>query len=89
MAKKKATAEPTSPPSKPRGRPKSATPKKPTPIVMTIRARPEWEAWIDSACEAVKRETGLAINVDRTDVIDVALGQLAEKLGLPVPPPRY
>lgn len=73
---------------KPRGRPKSANPKPPTPIVMTIRGKPEWEIWLDGLREAVRSETGLS-RVERTDVVDIALRELAARLDQPEPPARY
>ncbi len=90
MPKRKLKPEPTSPPKAARGRPKSpGGPKPRTPIVITIRARPEWEAWLDEVCEKVREESGLSVNIDRTDAIDIALGRLATQLGMPKPPPRY
>jgi transposase len=86
MAKKTPRNEPG---SKPRGRPKSIDPKARVRIVMTIRAGEDWEAWVDEAKEALLRQTGLSIKLDRTAVIDAALGLLAEKLGLPAPPRRF
>jgi hypothetical protein len=86
MARKRAD-EPAA--ARPRGRPKSPEGPKPrTPIVVTIRAKPEWEEWLDSLCAALKRNSMVA-RVERTDAIDVALAQLASKMGLPEPPPRY
>jgi hypothetical protein len=86
MAKRNAES---STPSNPRGRPKSKNPKPTTPIVMTIRACPEWEAWIDGVREAMSKQAGFSLRIDRTDVVDSALGVLAERLGLTQPPPRY
>jgi len=91
MPKSKQPPEAITPEPKPaRGRPKSpGGPKPRTPIVVTIRAKPEWEAWLDDLCEEVSRRTGLGVKIDRTDSIDVALGVLASKLGIAAPPPRY
>jgi hypothetical protein len=72
-----------------RGRPKSADPKPTLPVVMTIRAREDWEAWIDAAGEELVRRTGLAIRLERTAVVDAALAELAKVLELPPPPARF
>lgn len=85
VAKKKAEAAST---PKPKGRPKLANQKPPTPIVMTIRGRPEWEEWLDRLCEAVKQEKELN-RIDRTEVVDAGLRLLAERHGMPSPPDRY
>jgi hypothetical protein len=86
MAKK---TPPNEPERKPRGRPKSTDPKPRVRIVMTIRAGDDWEAWVEDAKEALVRQSGLSIKLDRTAVVDAALGLLAEKLGLPKPPQRF
>lgn len=85
MAKKK--AETVSSP-KPKGRPKLAKQKPPTPIAMTIRAGKPWQDWLDTVCEGVKKEKGMG-RIERTEAVDVALRLLAEKLGMPAPPDRY
>lgn len=92
MAKSKpARLEQTGQEPKRRGRPKAAVPKPRTPIVVTIRAGSDWEAWIDNLCIKLRENAGLppTVKIDRTDAIDIALGRLAEGLLLPDPPPRY
>ena len=87
--KKKPEAAPE-PPKRARGRPKSpGGPKLRTPIAVSIRANPAWEAWLDDLCGKISKSTGLGMKVDRTDAVDIALLALAEKLGVPGPPPRY
>jgi hypothetical protein len=85
MAKKKAEIVPA---PKAKGRPKLAKQKPPTPIAMTIRGGEEWQAWLDTLCEGVKKDKGMG-RIERTQAVDVALNLLAEKLGLPAPPDRY
>jgi hypothetical protein len=86
MAKKKPQADAS--PEKPRGRPKATNPKGRTPIVMTVRGSDDWTRWLDEICETLKQQTGLG-KVDRTDALDVALKDLAARLGLGRPPDRY
>ena len=76
---------------KPKGRPKSATPKPRTPIVVTIRANAEWEAWIDKFCEAIRINAGMpaGVKIDRTVAIDMGLGKLAAAMKFPEPPARF
>lgn len=89
MGKQK-PAEPGSDEKSPRtkGRPKLSNPKGRARVVMTVRASAEWEAWIDSACDALRQQTGLG-KVDRTDAMDVAFSELATRLGISTPPARY
>jgi hypothetical protein len=86
MAKKQ--PEPPSP-SRPRGRPKSEAPKGRSPIALTIRANGEWQKWFEGFCDALRRDAGLSIKLDRTDAIDIALAKTAKALGFPEPPSRY
>ena len=74
---------------RPKGRPKSASPKPRTPIVVTLRGSSKWEAWMDKLCDALSRQTGVP-KIDRTIAIDMALGKLAaQNTGVGTPPPRY
>jgi hypothetical protein len=81
MAKKRQEAEKTAQ----RGRPKAKAPKPITPVVVTLRGKPEWVNWLDRLCSVVDQ---LGVGVERTQVIDYALKRLAQQINFPEPPPR-
>ena len=56
MAKKRGTVGTVAPK---RGRPKLANPKQRKPVAITLRAGPEWVAWLDRLCEALAKGSGL------------------------------
>src|SRR3954451_2391835 len=83
--------EPATPPEAPsrgKGRPKLANPKPTNPIILAVRAKPEYQAWFDDLTEAVGRSVGVG-KVDRVFVFDRAVRDLAKAMGLPEPPERY
>jgi len=74
--------------SRPKGRPKSATPKKRRPVNLTVRGGEDWKAWLESAAVVLARKKGVG-KFDVSDVIDVALGLFAREMGIEPPPERY
>ena len=85
MAKRRVSTQPVAPK---RGRPKSANPKQRKPVAITLRAGPDWVAWLDRLCEALAKDSGLP-KPDRTALIDYALSRLAAERGAEAPPARY
>ncbi len=65
-----------------------ANPKPTNPIILAVRAKPEYQAWFDDLAEAVGRSVGVG-KVDRVFVFDRAVRDLAKAMGLPAPPERY
>ena len=75
-------------PSRGRGRPKLANPKPTNPIILAVRAKPEYQAWFDDLTRAVGLSVGVG-KVDRAFVFDRAVRDLARSVGLPDPPDRF
>ena len=71
-----------------RGRPKSASPKPVTPIMMAVRGKPDYQEWFDGLADTLRRSVGSG-PIDRVGVFDRAVGDLAKALGYPPPPDRY
>jgi hypothetical protein len=57
-------------------------------VAITLRADPEWIAWLDTLCEKLSKDSGFP-KPDRTAAIDFALSRLAADRGMPAAPPRF
>jgi predicted nucleic acid-binding protein len=65
----------------------SAQPGAPPKVVPTMRARPEWIAWLESLGDRLAEVDGIAKS-EREATIEHALASLAERLGISAPPTR-